>query len=140
MQKIIVASLCLSCIVIQSCDNKNGNCTDPCTEIFATITVSVKDTAGAAVALDSFQVYAPEIDEDLTRKLEDYELETARKDGIYPLFDDLQVSRFQNDSLKVVFKGFLDGKDAIKAPYDVGADCCHVRLFSGDTDIVLGQE
>jgi len=132
-------------ILVVSCDkdddkNNPPDCTDvTCTEIFVTLTVTVKDASGVVVPLDSFSVVNLENNEDLTRELSANGFEMARQTGTYPLFGDEYVESYQNDALTILFKGFIDGEEVVNAQYEVGADCCHVLLRVGETDIVITE-
>jgi len=145
MKTARIAFFCFLLTLFTSCtqNDNNGNdsdCTDiACTEIFVTINVTVKDASGVVIPLDDFKVLNVSTNEDLTRELSASSFEMASQNGIYPLFGDEYAARFQNESLDIIFIGFIEGEEIVNAKFKVGADCCHVQLMEGDTDIVIGQ-
>ena len=143
MTTIRIAFFCLLPILFATCTNDDNNSNDidcndiASTEIFVTLTITVKNTSGGVIPLDNFNVINVSNNEDLTRELSASGLEMARQNGTYALFGDEHSSRFQNESLDVIFKGFIEGEEVVNAKFKVGADCCHVKLVEGETDIVL---
>ena len=122
-----------------SCDNNNtSECANkPCTEIFKTIMVSIKDSENNPVALDSIKVTNLENGNDLTREINNFEFEAMREYGSYPLFGDEYARDFSNKEVEINFKGYVENLEIISSDYKVGADCCHVIHISGDTEIVI---
>ena len=116
------------------------NCSEAiCTEEYRTITVSVKDKEGVAVALDYFKVVVLSNGEDITLDASSSEYDWMAKNGNYPLFSDKYVAKYSNKELEINFKGYVDDKLLVDSDYVVGADCCHVTLIEGETDIVLAN-
>ena len=37
----------------------------------------------------------------------------------------------------ITFKGYISNEEVINEEFVVGADCCHVSLISGNTEIIL---
>lgn len=117
-----------------------SNCSDVfCTEEFRTITVSVKDNDGVAVALDSFKVVDLTNGENITLDASGSEYEWMTKNGTYPLFSDKYVAKYRNKEIEINFQAYVDDKILVDSDFTVGADCCHVVLIEGDTDIVLAN-
>lgn len=117
-----------------------SNCTDVfCTEEFRTITISVKDKDGAAVALDHYNVVVLSDGEDITLNASSSEYEWMTKNGSYPLFSDKYVTKYRNKEIEINFQGFIDDELLVDSDYTVGADCCHVTLVEGETDIVIAN-
>jgi len=117
--------------IASDCANK------ACTEIFKTIVVTIKDSENNPVALDSFKVTNIENGNDLTRELNNPEIEAMRENGVYPLFGDEYARDFSNKEVEINFKGYIDNQEIINSDYKVGADCCHVILISGDPEISI---
>ncbi|RAJ11294.1 hypothetical protein [Arenibacter echinorum] len=114
------------------------NCMDAiCTEEYRTITISVKDKDGVAVALDSFKVDDLTNGENITLDASSSEYGWMTKNGTYPLFSDKYVAKYRNKKLEINFRGYVDDKLLVDSNYTVGADCCHVTLIEGETDIVI---
>ena len=116
------------------------NCVDVfCTEEYRTITISVKDNEGVAVALDYFKVIVVSNGNDITLEASNNEYDWLAKNGTYPLFSDKYVAQYPNKKLEINFKGFVDDKLVVDSDYTVGADCCHVMLVEGETNIVIAN-
>ncbi|MCK0190624.1 hypothetical protein [Arenibacter sp. F20364] len=125
-----------------NCSNKEvdgtPNCVDVfCTEEFRTITVNVKDKDGVAVALDYFKVVVLSNGDEITLGASSSEYDWMAENGTYPLFSDKYVSRYRNKKLEINFRGYIDNKLMVDSDFTVGADCCHVVLIEGETDLVL---
>lgn len=117
-----------------------SNCMDVfCTEEFRTITISVKDKDGAAVALDHYKVVVLSDGEDITLNASSSEYEWMTKNGSYPLFSDKYVTKYRNKEIEINFQGFIDDELLVDSDFTVGADCCHVTLVEGETDIVIAN-
>ncbi|WP_339725036.1 hypothetical protein [Maribacter stanieri] len=138
--KIVVAFLS---IFLVGCNNKDDtieqqDCsTTICTLNYIIITVNVKDASGAAVALDSYEVIDTETGENLATNFNGEEYQYSKEQGIYPILSDANRVQYQNKSATLTFKGYIDNEEAINEVYEVGADCCHVSLITGNTEIVL---
>lgn len=119
-------------------DNDKEDCNSvACTLNFVTIGVSVKNTSGGAVPLDSFKVTDTASGTDLTLVANDQEFEDYKNNGFYPIFSDAYRLQYQNKSTTISFKGFIGNDIVVTEEFVVGADCCHVSLISGTTDIVI---
>tara|TARA_R110002049_G_scaffold117658_1_gene271237 strand:+ start:666 stop:1094 length:429 start_codon:yes stop_codon:yes gene_type:complete len=116
------------------------NCLDTiCTEEYRTITISVKDKDGVAMALDNFMVVDLSNGDDITLDASSSEYEWMTENGIYPLFSDKYVSKYRNKKLEINFQGYVGDKLLVDSDYTVGADCCHVTLIEGETNIVIAN-
>ncbi|WP_300024206.1 hypothetical protein [uncultured Maribacter sp.] len=108
-----------------------------CTLNFVTITVSVKDASGEAIALSSYEVIDTETGENIASDFNGDEYQYYKEQGLYPILSDANRSQYQNLTATLTFKGFIDNEAIINETYEVGADCCHVSLIEGETTIVL---
>ena len=132
---IILFLFLLSC---NTDDDDNSKCSDiACTEQFVTITVSLKDDVNNPVALDSIKITISANGTDITREIPDIEWQLFRQNGIYPLFGDEHAKNYQNMELEINFKGFINDLEVVNANFIVGADCCHVILVSGNTNLLI---
>ena len=119
-------------------DNNKSNCENiACTEEFITILVYIKDDLDNPVALDSIKVTISENGNDITREVNDLEWQMFRQNGTYPLFGDEYAKDYQNMELEINFKGFINDLEVVSANFIVGADCCHVILISGNTNLII---
>ncbi|SFR56554.1 hypothetical protein [Maribacter stanieri] len=129
-------------LFLVTCSNKNEpelqDCSMvACTLNFVTISVSVKDASGTAVALDSYEIIDTETGENLATNFNGEEYQYSKEQGIYPILSDANRVQYQNKSATLTFKGYIDNEEVINEVYEVGADCCHVSLITGNTEIVL---
>ncbi|MCX2679862.1 hypothetical protein OOZ15_07940 [Galbibacter sp. EGI 63066] len=141
MRQIAIIALLISflgCSDKDDNDDQSGCSGLACTEQFVTITVSVKDPVGDPVALDSFAVTTIDSGKDITREVNDSEFEMMKASGTYPLFGDEHRKTYEKTTVEVNFKGFDESdQEIVSAYFKVGADCCHVYLAEGETDIVI---
>lgn len=131
-------------LLVSNCNDSEvedqPDCADiACTEEYRTITVNVKDQDGNAVALDRFTVVVLPNETDITSDWSDSEIELMAKNGVYPLFSDKYSNTYRNKQIEINFKGYIDDKQVLDANYTVGADCCHVFLVDGETNLVVGD-
>jgi len=110
-----------------------------CTEEYRTITVNVRGKDGNAVALDRFTVMVLPNETDITPDWSDNEIDLMSKNGIYPLFSDKYSNTYRNKQIEINFKGYIEDKQVLDANYTVGADCCHVFLVDGETNLIVGD-
>ena len=122
-----------------SCNNDDSyNCNDVfCTHEFKTIVVSIKNSNSNPIALDSFEVIIIESGIDITRNVNETEFEMMRQNGIYPLFGDENQQNYINSKILIKFKGIINNQVIANKNFTVGADCCHVNLISGNTNIIV---
>ncbi|WP_424003719.1 hypothetical protein [Maribacter sp. IgM3_T14_3] len=137
--KFIVAILS---IFLVACNDKDDaeqqDCAETiCTLNFVTITVSVKDASGEAIVLDTYMVIDNATVKDLAADLNGEEYQYLKEQGFYPILSDANRIQYQNTTATLTFKGFIANEEVINEVYEVGADCCHVSLISGNTEIVL---
>ncbi|MCX7547620.1 hypothetical protein OS188_06595 [Xanthomarina sp. F1114] len=123
-----------------SCKSDDDNPADECEEAICThnivsIDVRIKDQNQEPVALDSFEVTNIENGEDLTMQIHPDAFVYHQESGQYPMISDGQVQL--NQVIDIQFKGFINDIEVISSDYKVTADCCHVALVSGDTNLVL---
>lgn len=139
-QKLI---LVLITFFIASCSNddktKKQDCSEPtpCTQNFVTISVSVKDASGVDIPLDSFKVVDTKTGEDITLVNNQEDFEGYKQDGFYPIFSDAYRLDYLNKTTTIAFTGYSSDKVVVNEEFEVGADCCHVLLISGNTAIVI---
>lgn len=139
-QKLI---LVLITIFIASCSNDNGtkeqDCSEPiaCTQNFVIIGVSVKDASGVNIPLDSFKVVDITTGKNITLVSNEEDFEGYKMDSFYPIFNDTYRIDYQNKISTIAFTGYSSDKVVVNEEFEVGADCCHVRLISGNTAIVI---
>lgn len=121
-----------------SCNNDKTDCDGVvCTEEFRTIIVSIKDPMGNPVALDKFEVFDLDSGEDITREINANEFELMQQLGTYPIFGDEYSATYKNSSVIINFKGFVANEEIVNVNFKVGADCCHVYLIEGITEIQI---
>ncbi len=126
MKRNLLFLLFVSFAVAFSCDDEEkeqNRCVDVlCTEEFRTIAVKLKDHLGDPIALDSMKVFREQDGRDITMN---------------PLVDDFMLKELQDKKVTIWFKGFVGGKVVASAKFVVSADCCHVILVEGDTNLTI---
>ena len=140
--KYLVGSLTL--LLILNCNNKSEedslDCLNmACTEEYRTISISVKDKEGKVVALDEFKVVILSNSQDITPDITSSGYDWMVKNGIYPLFSDKYSREYINKELEINFRGYIESRLVVDLDYTVGADCCHVLLIEGETEVVVND-
>ena len=135
-------SLVFLSIFLVACNDKDDPAKQDCsmvscTQNFVTITVSVKDVPGEAIVLDTYKVIDNATGEDLAADLNAEEYQYLKEQGFYPILSDANRVQYQNTTATLTFKGYVANEEVINEDYEVGADCCHVSLITGNTEIVL---
>lgn len=140
MKNAFIALMLLAALLGVSCNNDDPadfECSEDlvCTLQFISYHVTVSDTNGNPVALDSFSVTDVDTGEDLTRTLSAEEFAQVRALGAYPLYDDLTDANNPGISRLVVFQGSL-GQESISSEYEVGRGCCHAGTPEGNLNLI----
>ena len=135
-------TLVLISFFIVACSKKEGTSEQDCnmvacTEVFITITVSVKDASGVAIPLDNYEVIVNDSGKNLVEDFNNDEYQYYKEQGLYPILSDAHRIQLQNSTATITFNGFISENEVVSEEYVVGADCCHVRLISGNTEIIL---
>lgn len=132
--------LLISALLLSKCSgNDNDKSQDKscegimCTQEFRTLTVTVKDSAGEAVMLDSYTVTDLKADEQLSFE------QSASDPGSYVLYSDKYANDHQNTERSLVFEGMKDGAVVVSETYEVAADCCHIQLLEGDLSLTINE-
>jgi len=132
MNKIIFRVLFIF-VLIGCCDNNLDCIGVACTEEYVTLIVTIIDSEYNPIELDSYKVVLIDTFQDITINESDW----MKNLGIYPLFSDSYTNDYLNDSVEINFMGYINNKIVVNENYIVGADCCHVHLIEGQTDIQL---
>ncbi|WP_339835904.1 hypothetical protein [uncultured Maribacter sp.] len=138
-----ILTLVYVAFIIVSCSNDNEKSKEDCgentacTQNYKTIGVTIKDSFGVKIVLDSYTVIDMATKEDLTISYSNEEFENYRDTGYYPIFSDAFRVQYQNSKATISFKGYISDNEVVTEDFIVGADCCHVRRISGNTEIVL---
>jgi hypothetical protein len=129
-------------IFLVACNDKDDSALQDCsmtacTQNFVTISVSVKDVSGEVIILDTYEVIDSAIGMDLVADFNGDEYEYYKEQGLYPILSDANRLTYQNKTATLIFKGYIANEEIVTETYEVGADCCHVSLLNGNTEIVL---
>ncbi len=138
MKKIsFLVALCISTVFFSRCKEEVTECDIEglaCTQIFTTKQVSVKNTEGLVVDLDSVVVKKSGDNSVLFS-----EVITDNSEGIYKLISDSEKENIVKEGTDVTFYGYISGIEKVKEDFKVGHDCCHVVYISGTSDIVISE-
>lgn len=107
----------------------------PCTNDFRMITLAVQDPAGNPVVLDSFVVVGPN-GAPLASSNGVPPYGPTGNAGTYALLTDAWVYNHRNQSMSVVARGYLGGKQVVNFSTVVSTDCCHVSGPTPTTVVV----
>ncbi|MCK0146062.1 hypothetical protein MWU78_10435 [Arenibacter sp. F26102] len=134
----------ITLLIILNCNNKSEDdaldCLNvACTEEYRTITISVKDQKGKVVVLDEFEVVVLPKGADITPDTASGDYEWMTINGVYPLISDKYSMEYRDKKIEINFKGYVEDRLVVDSDYTVGADCCHVLLFEGETDVVINN-
>ncbi len=134
----------ITLLIILNCNNKSEDDTldclnVACTEEYRTITISVKDQEGKVVVLDEFKVVVLPKGADITLDTASGDYEWMIINGVYPLISDKYSMEYRDKKIEINFKGYVEDRLVVDSDYTVGADCCHVLLFEGETDVVINN-
>ncbi|MCM4152845.1 hypothetical protein DHD05_14710 [Arenibacter sp. N53] len=134
----------ITLLIILNCNNKSEDDTldcinVACTEEYRTITISVKDQEGNVVVLNEFKVVVLPKGADITPDTSSGDYEWMIINGVYPLFSDKYSMEYRDKKIEINFKGYVEDRLVVDSDYTVGADCCHVLLFEGETDVVINN-
>ena len=126
-------------LLLFSCENNDdpaAACADTvCTLIFISIFISIEDADQNPVVLDSFEVTDVATGAPVEFGASESEIASGGQQGFYPLVDDLSFGLREQHT--ILFRGFIGGEEVIQSTYEVGTDCCHVGVNSGDLELVL---
>jgi hypothetical protein len=117
-----------------SCNHHGHNeCTGDiiCTEIFAMVTVNVKDTNGAPVVLDEHYTIREKTGERISLA------DNGLQDGTYVVVDDNFIGTLKKSYEGFRFVGKKNGVEVVNETYEVEGDCCHVNKRSGKETVVI---
>ena len=117
--------------MISNCDRDDkSDCKGAfCTEEFRYITILIKHSSdSSAVVLTDYKVIRISDNKDLTLPGNVFPINS----GYYPLVNDGQLYFLRNSITEIEFQGYIQNSQVIKKLFDVGADCCHVSLVSGE--------
>lgn len=103
-----------------------------CTMEYRTLTVSLRDSTGGPVVLDSFHT----TERSGVRLAPMYYAEEA-KDGRYTVLNDGWAGSHRNTAADLLFLGFKDGREVVRQSFVVQADCCHISKKSGPDSVTV---
>jgi hypothetical protein len=107
-----------------------------CTEIFLSIPITVVDSQGAPVSLDEYYTTRVETGEKID--LQNAESDSMRKTtGKYPVLNDNYVRKILRSGTEFEFIGKKSGKVIVRETYEIGHDCCHITLISGNNTVTV---
>jgi hypothetical protein len=120
-----------------------GSCTEDdraCTEEFVMLTVSLTHPDTSPVLLDDYTVTDLSSGQVLTLSGVDLWIDSVnRLEGLYFLLTDGEYDLTDDQGRPFRFQGYIDTTEVVNRTFSIGNDGCHVRLFSGNRDIVIPQ-
>ena len=58
-------------------------------------------------------------------------------EGTYIVLTDSEINEVSKDGSSFIFRGFIGGIEIVNEAYQIGHDCCHIKLLAGNTGITL---
>jgi hypothetical protein len=136
IRKILIPLIILMPFFLFECDDDTVmNCESAiCTEEYRSIVVSLKhESNGAAFQLTDYSVIRVSDNRNIT--IADNDL--TDNHGYYLIANDSGLNIFKNKNIEVEFRGYLNNSLVIKQRLIITADCCHVSLAGGNTDLFI---
>jgi hypothetical protein len=139
--KNIVRFLILA-LVLPGCKKaKESICENPvCTKEIRYVAIQVRGSYNVPVALDSFVSVLVSQNKVLIRSssFQDVGLTNMRGEGEYVIASDNNiVNETPASGSDIRFTGYKNGEKVAEKIFRVGHDCCHVKMISTDTTIVI---
>ena len=135
-RKLLALSTVLFAFLLFECDDDNStNCGSAvCTDVFMSITVSVKHASNnTAYVLTDYKVFRLSDNLDIT--ITDNNL--TDNNGYYQITNDSKRDLFKFKNTEVEFKGYLNDVLVIQKRFTITSDCCHISLVEGETEFLL---
>lgn len=133
--------LCLL-ILLTGCNEEDVQRTEECsavqvcTEVYMSLILEVKDSQGQPVAFTEY--YTTKLTTGQKISYQETNADPARRKlGMYPILTDGDMDQTSLQGADFEFTGIKDGKVLVKKTFKIGHDCCHVKLLSGETMIVV---
>lgn len=122
------------CIMLSSCEEKQKqDCSVvSCTEEIKPIYITIKDKEGRPVNLDDYYTFI-----DSRNRFQAFQITYENRPGQYPIVTDEQYDQLSFESEVMIFVGVKDGVNVVEHQVELAKDCCHVKLISGETEIVI---
>ena len=127
---LAASAILLSASTCRKPSNPGNDCDGVmCTMQFVMITVSVEDTSGNPITLDSAKTIGPNGAVIANG--------SHIGNGMYTMVDDSYQKALALKTESVVFRGFKGGRQVVEQDYLIAADCCHVSRKSGPEVVVI---
>jgi hypothetical protein len=135
MQRLIISIIVIGILVCDCDRDSKSDCGNTlCTLEFKGIAILIKHTTDStAVLLTSYKVLRVSDNKDITINHDS----TFGKFGYYTLVDDSEKAMLKNINVEIEFQGYIENSLVIKEQFVVTADCCHVSLLSGETEVYI---
>jgi hypothetical protein len=129
---IISPAMLLSC--------RSGNHGIMCTEEYRMLTISIKDSASNPVILSEYFVKKTSTGEILDFKQEDPFMDSInRMNGTYIILTDSRMGMTSKTGAEFEFHGLAGDVKIVQERYIIGNDGCHVRLLSGNNQVIVSS-
>jgi len=141
MKKIIFCGFLLLAV---ACDNNDHPGPDgcpiniACTDVYVAVAVNIKNQHGNPYVLDEYYTTKLATGEKLPIQGNGSD-PAGIKSGAYLVFRDTQLRFTSRQGEDFEFTGKKNGAVVVQKTFKIGHDCCHVKLLSGDPDIVVTE-
>ena len=124
---IFLISLAVSC-------NDDDCSSIACTTEYRLISVSLVDSEGNAVILDSYTVVRSDTREALSF---DTDVAEFNQEGQYSIAEDQHFDQIAREGTSFIFEGIINNEVVISENFLIGNDCCHVVKLEGPDSLTV---
>ena len=128
----ILAIFLISLVV--SCNDEECGGSIACTTDYRIISVSLVDTEGNAVILDSYTVVRRDTREAISF---DTDVSEFNQEGQYSIAEDQHFDQVAREGTSFILEGFINNEVVISENFLIGNDCCHVVKLEGPESLTL---
>lgn len=101
-----------------------------CTEVYVSVSVHITDSLGNDQLLDSAYITRVSTSEIIKST-------PSVAGSYYLILEDSYRAKLQNSKDTFLFTGIKNGHVVVREPYVIKADCCHISLISGKTEVTI---
>jgi len=145
MKKIYVSALLIFLLCACKKDEKiTGK--DPCvcygetecTDIYKSITIELKNQNNQPIRLDQYYTVSVATGEKFSFQHPEAD-SIGRSLGKYIIFADKFIQSTEKCGKDFEFTGLRNGVEIVRKTFKIGHDCCHVRIVTGNPEIIIPE-
>lgn len=121
-------------LIVTACDDNPRCGAGVCTDLFASIVVTIKDQSGQKLWLDSSKTYR---NDGLLLHSTKAPNPSYYSDTTNTIINDNATSDVTYEGTEVTYVGWLGGEEIVSTDFVIGHDCCHIKKVSGPEEIIV---